>query len=104
MHLRKLSPAEAARLCSCGLWPHEPGHTQCRVWRDKEIARLGARIVALQAQLAQLVSPAAARRGILVLPEPPGWRCAACASDVFARSARDPERCIRCVSRQEVAA
>lgn len=75
MQLRKLSAAEVARLCACGLWPDEAGHDHtCRVWRDKEIARLSTRIAALQTQLAQLVSPHAARRELAILIEPPAWR------------------------------
>lgn len=99
MRLRKLSAAEAARLCACGLFPYEAHHAHdCRIWRDQECARLRARIAALETRLAQLISPAAAKRHIPVRFDPPHWRCASCNTDTFARSVRDPDRCTRCAS------
>ena len=105
MQLRKLTPTEIARLCACGLFPYEAGHAHsCRIWRDQEIGRLHTKVAALQARIAELSGPHTARRAIAIIPEPSGWRCAVCRGDVFARSVRDPDRCVRCAARDHVAA
>lgn len=103
MKLRKLSPGEAAQLCGCGLTPDERGHAHsCAVWQSQEVARLRARIAALEVRIAGLVAPHATptqRRHIRLIPEQSSaWRCVVCNQSAFARSVRDPERCIRCAA------
>jgi len=89
--LRKLSAREIAQLCECGLFGDERGHAHtCRYWRDREIARLRARIDALEAQIALLVSPAARGRHIrVVFDDRPSWRCTECQQNAH---------CIRCAA------
>jgi hypothetical protein len=100
MKIRKLPPMESARLCSCGLFPDETGHSHtCRCWKEREIARLRAQIAALEQRIARLVTPAAARRPIPPIREASRWwTCADCGRNIHARSVRDPDRCIRCAT------